>query len=99
MLGPIPNSLGAGAYNGSFFPHGLVTFSTRGLVVVVRQEICLEGVRHSVFTLTAVSNTTAVLEAVQRVIVPLGATQVTTQALEASRVTVQSLEGLIEECD
>lgn len=48
MLGPIPNSLGAGAYNGSFIPHGLVTFSPRGavLIVVVFQEVCLDAFLH-----------------------------------------------------
>lgn len=48
MLGPIPNSLGAGAYNGSFIPHGLVTFSARVVFAFPDrfQQICLVAVLH-----------------------------------------------------
>ena len=64
MLGPIPNSLGAGAYNGSFIPHGLVTFSTRGQLVVVFQEVCLDAVIHSTIAAIAVLNPTLAVVAV-----------------------------------
>lgn len=47
MIGPIPNSLGAGAYNGDFFAHGAVTFGRLGLVFPnVFQEVCLAAVLH-----------------------------------------------------
>lgn len=65
MLGPIPNSLGAGAYNGSFIPHGLVTFSSRGVVlVVVFQEVCLDAVIHSTIAAIAVLNPTLAVVAI-----------------------------------
>ena len=47
MIGPIPNSLGAGAYNGDLFAHGAVTFGRLGLVFPnVFQEVCLAAVLH-----------------------------------------------------
>lgn len=64
MLGPIPNSLGAGANNGSFFPHGLVTFSRRGQIVVVFQEVCLDSVIHAAITAAAILNPDATIVAV-----------------------------------
>lgn len=41
MLGPIPNSLTGGAYNGSLIPHGLVTFSSRFRGIDPFQKVCL----------------------------------------------------------
>lgn len=47
MIGPIPNSLGAGTYNGDFFAHGAVTFGRLGLVFPnFFQEVCLAAVLH-----------------------------------------------------
>jgi len=47
MIGPIPNSLGAGAYNGDLFAHGAVTFSSLGLIFPdVFHEVCLAAVLH-----------------------------------------------------
>ena len=45
--GPIPNSLGAGAGNQTFIPHGLVAFMPGGLVFPdVFMEVCLDAVLH-----------------------------------------------------
>lgn len=98
MLGPIPNALGAGAYNGTFFPHGLVTFSSRG-VFVIFQEICVDALVQTTVVLGAGFVDQVVLDAgfVDRV--PLEARQNTINALEAEAVTVKTLEGLIEECN
>ena len=47
MGGPIPNSLGAGAGNQTFIPHGLVVFMPGGLPFPnVFQEVCLAAVLH-----------------------------------------------------
>lgn len=52
MIGPIPNSLGAGSYNGDFFAHGLVTFSSLGLIFPdVFHEVCLAAVLHPTIAL------------------------------------------------
>jgi hypothetical protein len=63
MLGPIPNSLTAGAYNGSFIPHGLVTFSGRSFFVKVRQEVCLFAVLDPDLPLVAILNPSIVAAA------------------------------------
>ena len=88
MLGPIPNSLGAGAYNGSFIPHGLVTFSSRSFRVIIRQEICVDGLVQTQVTLDAVVNTQVLLDAGLVNEIPL----------TGEVVTIQALVGLVEEC-
>lgn len=99
MLGPIPNSLGAGAYNGSFMPHGLVTFSSRGNIVIIRQEICLDA---GVVT----TKTVIALYRPNRPLVAGYVTNISTDAGFVDRVTqdggfVDTLTfiGGIEECD
>ena len=45
--GPIPNSLGAGAANQTFIPHGLVAYLPGGLIIPdVLQEVCLDAFLH-----------------------------------------------------
>ena len=98
MLGPIPNSLGAGAYNGSFIPHGLVTFSSRAFRVTVRQEVCIDGEVVTRVTLDAVMNGQALLDAGFVDQVPLTAEAVTFTTVDGEVVTIQALDGLVEEC-
>ena len=98
MLGPIPNSLGAGAYNGSFIPHGLVTFSSRSFRVIIRQEICIDGEVITKVTLDAVVNTQALLDAGFVNKIPLEGEVETFTTLAGEVVTIQALTGLVEEC-
>ncbi len=97
MLGPIPNSLTAGAYNGSFIPHGLVTFSTR-VAVEISQKICVEGESVTVHVLNAVMTAQQALDAGYIDRIPLDGEVITTTGIEGMVVTVQALTGLIEEC-
>ncbi len=98
MLGPIPNSLGAGVYNGSFFPHGLVTFSTRSFKVIVRQQVCLGAEVVTFVTLDAVMNAEAILAAGYVDAVPVGAEVITVKTATGEVVTIQAMIGLVEEC-
>lgn len=98
MLGPIPNSLGAGSYNGSFFPHGLVTFSSRSFRVIIRQEICIGALRHTFTTLDAVVNEAALLDAGFKDAVPLEGERVTLTTANGERVTIIALAGAVEVC-
>lgn len=97
MLGPIPNSLTAGAYNGTFFPHGLVTFSSRFLVVV-RQEICIDGEVHSQVTLEALLSAQALLDAGYVDQIPCEGESVTIKTADGEVVTIRALSGAVEEC-
>ncbi len=98
MLGPIPNSLGAGAYNGSFIPHGLVTFSSRGGIVIIYQEICVAAGVVTTKSLVALMSATQALDAGLVDAIPTSAGVVSSKAIGAGRVTVISLIGGIEEC-
>ena len=98
MLGPIPNSLGAGAYNGSFMPHGLVTFSSRSFRVIIRQEICIDGEVITRVTLDAVVNTQALLDAGFVNAIPLDGEVITFTTLTGEVITIKALVGLVEEC-
>lgn len=98
MLGPIPNSLGAGAYNGSFIPHGLVTFSSRSFRVIIRQEVCIDGEVVTQVTLDAIQNTQALLDAGFVDQIPLAGEVNTFSTLEGEVITIQALDGLVEEC-
>lgn len=98
MLGPIPNSLGAGAYNGSFIPHGLVTFSPRGILVIIRQEICVDAGVVTSKTLVALMTASAALDAGFVDAIPAAAGVVSDKTLAAGRVTVIALAGGIEDC-
>lgn len=98
MLGPIPNSLGAGAYNGSFFPHGLVTFSTRGFRVIIRQQVCIGAEVVTIVMLDAVMNAEAILAAGYVDAVPVGAEVITVKTAAGEVVTIQAMIGLVEEC-
>lgn len=97
MLGPIPNSLGAGAYNRNFFPHGLVTFQPR-FIVTVRQEICVDGRVDSVLIMTARLNAAQLLEAGFVDTIPLAGEVVTIKTLDGLVVTIKTLDAGIEEC-
>lgn len=98
MLGPIPNSLGAGAYNGSFFPHGLVTFSTRGAVVVVFQEVCLNAILHPSADVFADLHTMASLMARLDSDLPLTAQLHSDVAAVAALHDTLAFPAVIEEC-
>ncbi len=98
MLGPIPNSLGAGVYNGSFFPHGLVTFSTRSFLVIIRQQVCLDAEVVTLITLNAVMNAEEILAAGYVETVPVGAEVITVTTATGEVVTIQAMIGLVEEC-
>ena len=98
MLGPIPNSLGAGAYNGSFIPHGLVTFSTRSFRIIIRQEICVAGLVQTLVSLDAVVNTQILLDAGLVDMIPLAGEVTTLTSLTGEVITIQALDGLVEEC-
>lgn len=98
MLGPIPNSLGAGAYNGSFIPHGLVTFSSRGNIVIIYQEICVDAGVVTTKSLVALMSASQALDAGLVDAIPTSAGVVTSKAIGAGRVTVISLIGGIEDC-
>jgi hypothetical protein len=98
MLGPIPNSLGAGAYNGSYFPHGLVTFSTRSFRVIVRQQVCVAAEVVTLITLDAVMNAEAILAAGYVDAVPVGAEVITVKTATGEVVTIRAITGLVEEC-
>jgi hypothetical protein len=98
MMSPIPNSLFAGAYNGSFFPHGAVTFSSRSFRVIIRQEICVDGEVVTQVTLNAVLNTQALLDAGFVDQIPLAGEVSTFTTLEGEVITIQALTGSIEEC-
>ena len=98
MLGPIPNSLGAGAYNGSFMPHGLVTFSTRGNVVIIRQEICVDGGVVTSKAVVALFSNTAQADAGFVNQVPADAGVVTIKTADGGFINVLVLDGGIEEC-
>lgn len=91
---PIPNSLFAGAYNGSFFPHAAVTFSTRAFLVVIRQEICVDGRVDSVKVLEAVVSGAALLDAGYVDALPLEGQSVTLRTLAGEVVTIKPLEAL-----
>jgi hypothetical protein len=97
MLGPIPNSLGAGAYNRNFFPHGLVTFQPR-FIVQVRQEICIDGRVDSVLIMSARLNAAQLLEAGFVDTIPLAGEVVTIKTLDGLVVTIKTLDAGIEEC-
>lgn len=98
MLGPIPNSLGAGAYNGSFSPHGLVTFSSRSFQVVIRQQVCIDAEVVTIVTLDAVMNAEAILAAGYVDAIPLGAEVITITTATGEVITIQAMTGLVEEC-
>ncbi len=98
MLGPIPNSLGAGAYNGSFIPHGLVTFSSRSFRVIIRQEICVGGLVETQVTLDAIVNTQVLLDAGFVNAIPVAGEVNTFTTLTGEVITIQALDGLVEEC-
>ena len=98
MLGPIPNSLGGGRYNGTFLPHGLVTFGTRSFQVIIRQELCIDGVSVTKITLDAVMTAQAILDAGFVDQVPLTAEAVTIAKADGIVITIKALDGLIEEC-
>lgn len=99
MLGPIPNSLGAGAYNGSFIPHGLATFAGRGgVVVIIRQKICVDAGVVETKTLVAFMSATTALDAGFVNAIPAAAGVVSDKTLAAGRVTVIALAGAIEDC-
>lgn len=99
MLGPIPNSLGAGAYNGSFMPHGLVTFSSRGgTIVVVFQEVCLDAFIHASIAMVATLNPDLPIVAVLHPDQAVDA-QLHDQLATDSRINdILVLEAIIEEC-
>lgn len=98
MLGPIPNSLTAGAYNGTFFPHGLVTFGPRFLVII-RQEICIDGRVDSIKVMEARLNAVQLLDAGFVDTIPLAGELVTIKTLDGLVVTIKTLEAGIEECN
>ncbi len=98
MLGPIPNSLGAGSYNGSFIPHGLVTFSSRSFRVIIRQEICIDGEVITRVAMDAIVNTQHLLDAGFVNQIPLTGEVSTFTTLEGEVVTITALTGLVEEC-
>lgn len=98
MLGPIPNSLGAGALNRSFIPHGLVTYS-RGLLSAVPQCLRIVG---EIFTRLVLSGEVNQNQAI--------AGEVTTQAaisgevhvndqLSGEIVTVKTILGQVPGCN
>lgn len=99
MMGPIPNSLGGGAYNGSFFPHGLVTFGTRGLIFPdVFHEVCLPAVLHPDLVLEA--QILADLPVDARLDPTLSTPAVLHATLATDSEVLQDLEldAIIEEC-
>ena len=98
MLGPIPNSLGAGAYNGSFIPHGLVTFSSRSFRVIIRQQICVDGEVITQVAMDAIVNTQHLLDAGFVNAIPLVGEVTTFTTLTGEVITIQALDGLVEEC-
>ena len=100
MIGPIPNSLGAGAYNGSFFPHGLVTFSTRGLIFPdVFQEVCLPAVLHPVVALDSQILQDLPVDATLHQSIATPAVLHETIAADAEILRDLQLDAIIEECD
>lgn len=98
MLGPIPNSLGAGAYNRNFFPHGLVTFQPRFLVQI-RQEICIDGQVDSIKVMEARLNASQLLAAGFVDTIPVAGEVVTIKTLDGLVVTIKALDAGIEECN
>ena len=98
MLGPIPNSLGAGAYNGSFLPHGLVTFSSRGNIVIIFQEICVDAGVVTTKSLIALMSATQAVAAGFIDAVPVEAGVVTSKSVDGGRVITIALIGGIEDC-
>lgn len=98
MLGPIPNSLGAGAYNGSFMPHGLVTFSSRGSIVKVFQEVCLNAIIHPSADVFADLHTMISMMARLDSELPLTAVLHTDVATDATLHDTLAFDAVIEEC-
>ncbi len=99
MLGPIPNSLGAGGYNGSFFPHGLVTFSSRGsLIPNVLQEVCLDAVLNPDILVTAEVLADLVVNARLDQNFSTPAVLHATLATDAEVLRDLQLDAIIEEC-
>ena len=98
MLGPIPNGLGAGAYNGSFMPHGLVTFSSRGNIVIIYQEICVDAGVVTTKSLVALYSESRDLDAGFVNAIDLDAGVVTLKTVAGGYVTIATLIGGIEDC-
>lgn len=90
----IPNSLFAGAYNGDFFPHGSVTYSARSFLVVVRQEICVNGRTDSIKVLEAVVTGRALLDAGYVDALPLEGQVATIKTLDGMVVTIKPLTAI-----
>ena len=100
MIGPIPNSLGGGAYNGSFFPHGLVTFSTRGLIFPdVFQEVCLPAVLHQTAVINAELLQDLPVDATLHQAIATPAVLHETIATDAEVLQDLELDAILEECD
>lgn len=99
MIGPIPNSLGAGAYNGDLFAHGAVTFGRLGLVFPnVFHEVCLAAVLHPDIVLD--SEILAALPVDSRLDPTLSTPAVLHATLATDSEVLQDLEldAIIEEC-
>jgi hypothetical protein len=98
MMSPIPNSLFAGAYNGSFFPHGAVTFSSRAAAVNVRIEICITGRIDPIKVITGRLDGDLILAAGILDTLPLEGETLTFQNIDGDVVTNITLEGVVEDC-
>ena len=94
----IPNSLFAGQYNGDFFPHGAVTFQTRTVVVIVEQEICVDGQVDRIKILEAVCNVEQLLDAGFVDEIPIEGEVVTMTTADGLVVTIKALDAGISEC-
>jgi len=100
MLGPIPNALGAGGYNGTFFPHGLVTFvpSLRLQIPDVLQEVCLDATLHPTLVANAELLQALPINARLDQLVATPAVLHPNLATDAELLQDLQLDAIIEEC-
>lgn len=97
MLTPIPNSLGAGIPGRDFFPHGAVT-STLGGGILVRIEICIDGQIEPMLAVEGRVEAALVMNAGILDTLPLVGETVTFKNVTGNVVTTLTLTGIIEEC-
>ena len=100
MGGPIPNSLGAGAGNQTFIPHGLVAFMPGGLVFPdVFQEVCLSAVLHPVVAADAQLLQDLPVDATLHQAISTPAVLHETLTTDAEILQDLQFDAIIEECD
>jgi len=98
MGGPIPNSLGAGGASLDFFTHGSVAF-TRGVLIITRQQICVNGELVTITQMSARMDAQKALTGGFIDRIPLVGETITIKTQTGSIVTIKQITGIIEECN